>query len=134
MIGTISEQMGAEMGLKDIAEELVAGCRNGREKENLPRLYAPDAVSIEATSFDGSSRETIGLDAIMAKHDWWDQNATVHSAEVSGPFLHGDDRFAVIFDVDSTMKPTGKRNQMREVGIYHVADGRIVREEFFYDF
>jgi ketosteroid isomerase-like protein len=47
------------------------------------------------------------------------------------PFLHGDDRFAVIFDIDATEKATGQRMPMREVAVYHVADGRIVREEFF---
>jgi ketosteroid isomerase-like protein len=55
----------------------------------------------------------------------------VHSAEVEGPFLHGDDRFAVIFDIDATDKASGQRMPMREVAVYHVADGRIVREEFF---
>ena len=29
-------------------------------------------------------------------------------------------------------KATGKRSQGREVAVYHVKDGKIVREEFFY--
>jgi ketosteroid isomerase-like protein len=119
------------MTLKEIAEALVDGCRTGKERENLDRLYHPDAVSVEAADYTGQGRETAGLDGIRGKHDWWDGAMEVHSAEVEGPFLHGDDRFAVIFDIDATDKASGQRMPMREVAVYHVADGRIVREEFF---
>ena len=120
------------MDLKDIAAALVDGCRTGREGENLDKLYAPDAVSVEAADFSGDGRETAGLDRIKAKHDWWNANYDVHEATAEGPFLHGSDRFAVIFGIDATLKSTGERTRMREVGVYHVADGRIVREEFYY--
>ena len=119
------------MTLSEIANELVAGCREHREVENLHRLYAPDAVSVEASDM-GPGRETTGIEGILGKHAWWDATAEVHDSSVTGPFLHGDDRFAVIFHMDVTMKDTGNRMQMDEVGVYHVADGKIVREEFFY--
>ena len=116
---------------KEIAQALVTGCREGRAKENLDLLYAPDAVSVEATDM-GQGRETHGLAGIHGKHDWWESTQIVHSSSVEGPFLHGDNSFAVIFDVDSEDKTSGRRGQMREVGIYHVANGKISREEFFY--
>jgi ketosteroid isomerase-like protein len=119
------------MDLKQIAAELVAGCREGREVENLDRLYAPDAVSAEAVD-TGQGREAAGLDAIRAKHDWWDGAMEVTSATVSDPMLHGDDRFAVIFEMTGREKDSGKPFDMREVAVYHVAGGRITREEFFY--
>lgn len=117
------------MNLSQIAEMLVEGCRTGKEAENLGRLYADDAVSVEPRDM-GEGREAAGLDAIRAKHAWWDQNAVVHGMEVEGPMLHGADRFAVIFRADVTM--FGARSQTKEVAVYTVADGRIVREEFFY--
>ncbi len=46
--------------------------------------------------------------------------------------MHGDDRFAVIFEASGKEKATGKPFSMKEVAVYHVADGKIVREEFFY--
>lgn len=119
------------MTLIDIAKELVAGCREGRERANLDRLYAPDAVSVEAMDM-GGGRETRGLAAIHGKHDWWEGAFITHGLTVEGPFLHGDDRFAVIFGMDTENRETGERTQGREVAVYHVADGRIVREEFFY--
>ena len=118
------------MDLKEIANALVAGCRDGREVENLEKLYASDAVSVEGTDH-GSGRETKGLDGIKGKHAWWDSAMEVTRQEVSDPMLHGDDRFAVIFDVAAREKESGKTMQMKEVAIYHVADGKIVREEFF---
>lgn len=121
------------MDVKTIASELVAGCREGRTTENLGRLYADTAVSVEPMPMPGSdSRETRGLEGIRGKHAWWDGAMEVHAQEVDGPFLHGDDRFAVIFAVDATDRSSGQRMKMREVGVYHVADGRIVREEFYY--
>ena len=120
------------MTLEEIARELVAGCREGREKDNLERLYAPDAVSVEAMEFAGQPRAQTGIDAIRAKHDWWEGAMETLEATVDGPFLHGDDRFAVIFGMKTRNRETGEESEGREVAVYHVADGRIVREAFFY--
>ncbi|MEO1106503.1 MAG: nuclear transport factor 2 family protein [Pseudomonadota bacterium] len=120
------------MNLKDIADELVAGCRENRAKENLTKLYAPDAESVEAQDMQGMGRETQGLDGIGGKHDWWENAHEASGASVSDPFLHGEDRFAVIFEVQGKVKETGESFDMREVANYHVANGKIVREEFFY--
>ena len=119
------------MTLNEIANALVAGCRSGDTRANLDRLYAPDAVSVEAADF-GDGREARGLDAIKGKHDWWDSAFEVLSATTSDAMLHGDDRFAVIFEAQTKNKETGEVGNMKEVGIYHVADGKISREEFFY--
>lgn len=120
------------MELRELANELVSGCREGREMENLDRLYAADAVSVEAMDAGGQGREARGLEAIKGKHEWWENNMEVTSSKVSDPMLHGDDRFAVIFDVQGHEKDGGKPFDMREVAIYHAANGKIVREEFFY--
>lgn len=119
------------MTLKEIADTLVEGCRTGRELENLARLYHPDAISVEAADHSGEGREVRGVDGIRAKHEWWNAAFDLHEAGVEGPFLHGDDRFAVIFSVDATERDSGRRMKMREVAVYHVADGKITREEFF---
>lgn len=120
------------MSLMDIANELVAGCREGRTAENLAKLYAPDAVSVEGADYSGQGRETQGLDGIRGKHDWWEATFEVLSASVSDPFPHGDDRFAVIFELQAKNKETGTVEDMKEVAVYHVAGGKITREEFFY--
>ncbi|MDU8910575.1 nuclear transport factor 2 family protein [Aestuariicoccus sp. MJ-SS9] len=119
------------MTLNEIAKELVAGCREGRTMENLDRLYAENAVSVEAAD-QGMGRETAGLEGIRGKHAWWDANMEMTGGSISDPMLHGDDRFAVIFEAQGRERASGNSFDMKEVAVYHVADGRIVREEFFY--
>ncbi|MEL6233726.1 MAG: nuclear transport factor 2 family protein [Pseudomonadota bacterium] len=120
------------MALQEIAEKLVAHCKAGTEAEALATLYATSAVSVEATAFDGGDRETAGIEGIRGKHAWWDANFEVHGGSVDGPFLHGPDRFAVIFEIDATHKASGQRSAMKEVGLYTVTGDKITREEFFY--
>ncbi|MEM6440995.1 MAG: SnoaL-like domain-containing protein [Pseudomonadota bacterium] len=124
--------MGAET-TKQVAEKLVALCKAGQDAEAL-LLYRDDAVSVEAALAPGmDSRETHGLEGLRGKHAWWEENFEVHGAEVEGPFPHGEDRFGVIFSVDSTHKASGQRSAMKELAVYHVDDaGKIFREEFFY--
>ena len=119
------------MTLNEIANALVDGCRTGKEAENLEKLYAADAVSVESVDY-GQGREAHGLDALRGKHAWWDSAFEVLEAKVSDPFTHGDDRFAVTFEVKTKSKENGEVSDMSEVAVYHVADGKIVREEFFY--
>ena len=119
--------------LRDVADRLVACCRNHDTATGLAELYHPDCVSVEPFEMPGGAgREFRGVDAIRAKHDWWNNTMEEHASTADGPYLHGDDRFGVIFEVDATDRSNGKRMQMKEIGIYHVRDGKIVREEFFF--
>ncbi len=120
--------------LKGTARRLVEHCRAHTERLGLKELYAPDAVSVKAMPMPGSgSAETHGIAALEGKHDWWEETMEVHSATADGPFIHGDDRFAVIFGFDATDRSTGARSSSQEVGIYTVnAAGKIIREEFYY--
>jgi len=119
------------MTLNEIASELVAGCRAGGASANLETLYAPDAVSVEAQD-QGNGREVQGLDAIRGKHDWWESTFEMLGGDISDPMPHGDDRFAVVFDIQVKHKESGEVSDMKEVALYHVDGGKIVREEFFY--
>lgn len=119
--------------INQIANDLVQYCRNNEEAKCLDTLYADNAVSVEAFPMPGQdSPETHGLDGIRGKHDWFFSNNEVHSQDVEGPFMHGDNRFGVIFSMDVTDKNSGQRGQMKELGVYTVDNDKIVREEFFY--
>lgn len=119
------------MDLRKIADELVAGCRENRVTANLDKLYAKDAISVEANDM-GGGREAKGLDAIKGKHEWWENSMEMLGGTVGDAMLHGDDRFAVTFEAKGRERESGKEFDMKEVGIYHVKNGKIVREEFFY--
>ncbi|SFR54135.1 nuclear transport factor 2 family protein [Litoreibacter janthinus] len=119
------------MKLMDIANELVAGCRENRELANLDKLYAADVVSVESVDM-GNGRETNGIEGVKGKHAWFASMYDILDSDISDPFPHGDDRFAVIFEMTAKSKETGAIEPMKEVAVYHVANGKIVREEFFY--
>ncbi len=119
---------------KSIAEKLVAYCSQNDDERCLNELYDENAISVEAAIMPGEeSAETKGLDAIRAKHEWWNNTFEVNSADAQGPFLHGNNRFGVIFSFDATNKETGDRESMTELGIYTVENDKIIREEFFYN-
>jgi len=119
------------MTTSEIANKLVSLCSAGKFKEATKSLYSNDILSVEAGAPPGQSRESKGLQAVLGKADWWEANHEVHSNKVEGPLVAGP-HFAVTFKMDVTHKPDGKRFQMEEIAVYEVADGKIVREEFFY--
>ncbi len=129
--------MSQTIGTQEIGTQLVELIKAGKTFEAIERLYADDIQSIEAMECgegegEGMPRTQQGKPAIIAKNEWWYENMDVHSADVEGPFPHEPDRFALIFNMDATCKQTGNRMQMREIGLYTVSGGRIVKEEFFY--
>ncbi len=119
--------------LMELGQTLIAHCENQRELDFQTSFYADDAVSVEAVAMPDGNAEARGLDAIKAKNEWWYGAHELHSSQVEGPFVHGNDRFSVIFDIDVTQKESGERIQMREIATYHVNEaGKITREEFAY--
>jgi ketosteroid isomerase-like protein len=119
------------MSVNEIANRYVALCKEGRFEACLDELFAKDAVSVEAFAPPGTDRVATGIAALKGKSEWWNKNHEVHKAEVAGPYPNGD-RFAVRFTFDVTNKPSGKRFTMDEVGLFTVENGKITREEFFY--
>ena len=118
--------------VKEIGEKLVAFCKAGENMKCIDDLYAEDIVSVEAMQGPGGPREQKGIAAIRQKNEWWSANHEVLRGDVEGPFPHGDDKFAVIFDYDIKRKTDGEQLKMREIALFHVANGKIAREEFFY--
>ena len=115
-----------------VAQELVNLCRAGRNLEAIDKLYSPRIVSIESVGSEEMPAEMSGIDAIRQKNQWWFENNEVHKAEANGPFV-GENQFAVQYTFDATFKPTGQRTEMSEMALYTVKDGKIVREQFFYN-
>jgi hypothetical protein len=119
------------MNAFEVGKKLVELCKQGKNQEAMETLYSPDIVSVEAAEMPGMSREARGIQAVAGKGKWWIENHEIHSAEVEGPWPHGD-RFIVRFKYDVTNKPSNRRIQMDEMGLFTVENGKVVREEFFY--
>jgi hypothetical protein len=119
------------MTTQDVADKLVKFCKEGKNEDAVDSLYSPNIVSVESMTSPDGSREVKGVDAVKGKGKWWTENHEVHSAKVEGPLVAGP-YFSVRFTYDITNKPSGKRMVMDELAMYHVKDGKIDREEFFY--
>ena len=123
------------MNAKEVGKKLVDYVNRGETNKALSELYSKDIVSVEAAGNPEMPAEMRGIDKIQGKNNWWFENNELHAARAVGPFPHND-RFAVNYNFDVTPKTgpmAGKRFQMNEVAVYTVKDGKIVREEFFYD-
>ncbi len=119
------------METKEIAKKLVELCKQGDFEKPYRELYSPKIVSIEN---DGKAEGAYveGFAGIQKKGEWWEDNFEVHSTEVSDPLV-ADNWFSVRFIMDTTHKPSGQRSKMSEIAVYEVKEGKIVKEQFFYD-
>ena len=119
------------MTTEQIAKRLVELCRKGEYERAQQELYADDAVSIEMEGSQGLG-SVKGLPAIFEKGEQFNAMLeTVHGSSVSEPLITGN-WFSVAMTLDATMKGRGRVN-MHEICVYGVRDGKIVREQFFYD-
>lgn len=121
------------MNTQQIAERLVALCREGKYEQAQDELYAQDAVSLEMEGGQGGALGNVsGLDAIKEKgRRWADNIVEIHGGSVSDPVI-ADHWFSVAMGIDATYKDMG-RVPMEEICVYQVRDGKIVREQFFYN-
>jgi len=119
------------MSTFDIGKKYFELCKNHQNHIAIETLFSPDVVSVEAAAMPGSPAEVRGTKAVLEKGKKWMDNHEIHSANAEGPWPHGN-RFAVRFTYDVTNKPSGRRMQMDEIGLFTVENGKIVREEFFY--
>ncbi len=122
------------MSAMEIGQALVSAVNQGRDQEwqFVEQYYDAAITSIEGQGTDEMPARIEGVDAVKGKHDWFYGNHEVHSTKAEGPYVgHRDDQFVVRFEIDATPKD-GERMQMTEVGLYTVADGKIVQEEYLY--
>ena len=119
------------MTVKEIALRLTDLCRQGKYDVAQKELYSNDAESIEPVESQGLG-SVKGLDAIIEKgHQFQSMIEAVHSSTVSDPIIAGN-TFAVAAILDLTLKGVG-RVPMEELAVYEVKDGKVIKEQFFYN-
>ena len=117
------------MTTQDIANDLVAMCREGKWEESGEKYWADDVISVEFSGGDDAVAK--GKDAVRGKSQWFMGAHEIHSANVEGPWVNGE-QFIVRFGMDMTNKESGQRMQMQEAALYTVRGGKIVEERFFF--
>lgn len=117
------------MNTQDVADNLVAYCRNGQFEEAMKELYAPNIVSIEPEGSPAPKLE--GIEAVIQKSIQFAENVEeMHGNEVSEPIV-ADRFFSCKMVMDVTFKGA-PRMKMEEICLYEVSDGKIIREQFFF--
>ena len=122
------------MNTEQVAKRLVELCREGKGQQAQDELYSKDAVSVEMEGMEASGMPTVakGMDAIREKGRTFNEGIeAVHGGTVGDPIVMGN-WFAITMTMDATFKGRGRMN-MEEICVYQVKDGKIVREQFFYD-
>ena len=118
------------MTAEEVANRLVLLCREGKNVDAINELYDENIVSHEP---EGSPMtEKVGKQAVLdATNHWISSVEEIHEAYISNPVV-ADNHFSCTMKVDATYKEHG-RNVMNELCVFEVRDGKIVREQFFYN-
>ena len=118
------------MTTKEVAEKLIAMCREGKINEAKDALYADDIVSIEPVE-GVLPKEAHGMAALRKKDELFTASIDhFYSSTISDPVVAGD-FFAVSWDSDLQMKGQ-PRQTISEICVYKVKDGKVVSEQFFF--
>ncbi|MEL7259097.1 MAG: nuclear transport factor 2 family protein [Pseudomonadota bacterium] len=118
--------------LVKLGREFVQVMQDRRGISHVDEVYSEKAESVEAVVPPGRDvRIAKGRDAIKAKREDWTATHDIHELTADGPYVHPPNQFGVRYQAEVTQKETGKRMTLREVAIYSVEGGKIVREEFF---
>ena len=115
------------MTVQEIANRLVELCRKGEFQTCYQELYSPKIQSIEA---DGKT--STGFDEIAAKGKEW--NATIkefHGSTIGDPIVSGN-FFSLPMSMNITYEGAPGPALFEEICVYEVADGKVVKEQFFY--
>ncbi|MEM8756918.1 MAG: SnoaL-like domain-containing protein [Planctomycetota bacterium] len=90
--------------------------------------FHPEFVSVE-----GSGESASGYDGVAAKQKGWMDAHTMHGFTADGPYL-GSDCVVIGYTIDVEPKDgSWPRMTMREVGVYTVDGGKVIKEEFMYE-
>jgi len=119
------------MTTQEVANQLVALCRVGKHKEATMTLYSPDIVSIEPEGVP--NRIVKGFEAVIEKGKAFDARIErINTSTITDPIV-ADNIFSCAMLMNVNMKGVPVPIDMNEVCVYTVSEGKIIKEEFFYE-
>ena len=117
------------MDNKAIARRLVELCRQGKYPQAIDELYADDASGHE--DYMGGAHMG-GKGAIRQGTEHWLSVNELRDNVVGDPAFFGN-RFIVRFTGTMVKKDGGAEHPYEEFGLYTIENGKISKQEFFYD-
>jgi len=117
------------MTTQQVADRLVALCRQGEILKAMEELYADEIVSIEPEH--SPSKTAKGKKVVSEKgKQFASLIETRHDGSFSDPLVAGR-YFSTAMMLDATFKGKG-RMKLEEICLYEVKNGRIVWEQFYF--
>jgi hypothetical protein len=114
----------------EVGNRLVELCRLGKITEAQQELFTDDVICIDP-SHDGNPTTVKGKAAAIAKTEQFSTMIEeVHGGHISEPVVAGN-WFSISWTMDITIKGQGRQN-MEEIVVYHVENGHIVSEQYFF--
>lgn len=118
------------MNTKEVALKWQKMCQEGKNLECIEELYADNVISKEMPGVP-YGEVVSGKKEVFEKSKQWLQDVVeFHNGEISDPVI-ADSFFSSKMSFDVTFKSRG-RQQMEEVCVFEVKDGKIASEQFFY--
>jgi len=109
---------------------LVELCRIGNYEQATRELYSPNIVSVEPEGVP--DRIVTGSEGIAEKGKKFEAKIeSVNSSVITDP-IAADNIFSCAMLMNVNMKGVPVPIDMNEICVYTVAEGKIVKEEFFY--
>lgn len=118
------------MSTKEVANQWAQMCREGKNLECIEQLYGDNVTSKEMPGVPYGELVTGKQNVYDKSKQWLESVEEFHGGDISDPVVAGN-HFTSIMSFDVTFKDRG-RQQMEEVCVFEVNDGKIVFEQFFY--
>ena len=118
------------MNTQDVANKWKQMCLEGKNLECIQELYADNVVSKEMPGVPYGEVVSGKKEVYEKSKQWLNDVVEFHSNEISEPVI-ADKHFTSKMNFDVTFKSRG-RQQMEEVCVFEVQDGKITNEQFFY--
>jgi len=110
------------MSTRDVANQWLEMCRQGKNLECVEELYAENVVSKEMPGYP--DEVVSGKQNVWDKSKkWLDNVVEFHGGDITEPVIAGN-HFTCKMDFDVTFKDSG-RQQMEEVCVFEVKDGKL---------
>jgi len=116
------------MTTQEVANRYVELCRAGEYQKCYEELFSPDVVSIEN---DGTTHT--GFEEIAQKGKEWNESLEEFQGAETGDAVVSGNTFAVPSFMNVKFKGAPAVTKFEEIGIFQVRNGKIYKEQFFYE-
>lgn len=120
------------MTTKEVANRYYELIQMHKYEQIQNELYAPDAMSIEPENDSNLPLVVSGIDELRKKEGlFFSQVDEMFGGKMSEPIV-SNFHFSQMTEMDVKMK--GKERKFKgQIGVFEVRNGKIVKEQFFYD-